>query len=245
VAKSDRTDRRAVADRVRSQRERTERLRAYSIVGVCLVIGLAIVGAAAYRPLKNAWDTRAFASVPVADIGSEAAVCGEVETEPAQGNQEHREEGTEIEYDAAPPAFGPHWNVWEGMDKKFYGTGDRPPLQRLVHNLEHGFTILWYDETVAEDDEMLGQVRRIAEKYAGTDNLRLKFMAVPWTSEDGDAFPDGQHVALTHWSNGGVGDEATGEQVGVWQYCSAPSGEAVQQFMSDYPYMDSPEPGAV
>jgi hypothetical protein len=30
--------------------------------------------------------------------------------------------------------------------------------------------------------------------------------------------------------------------VGVFQYCSAPSGEALEEFMKQYPYMDSPEP---
>ena len=52
--------------------------------------------------------------------------------------------------------------------------------------------------------------------------------------------PDGKHIALTHWS---VGDGE--EQVGVWQYCDAPSGEAVAQFAEDYPYSDSPEPAAM
>jgi hypothetical protein len=36
-----------------------------------------------------------------------------------------------------------------------------------------------------------------------------------------------------------------GEQVGVWQYCSAPSGAALETFMKDYPYLDSPEPDAM
>ena len=35
------------------------------------------------------------------------------------------------------------------------------------------------------------------------------------------------------------------KQVGVWQYCSDVSGAALETFMEDYPYMDSPEPNAV
>jgi hypothetical protein len=68
---------------------------------------------------------------------------------------------------------------------------------------------------------------------------------VPWTSEDGKAFPKGQHVALTHWSVGGAGETDPSKQVGVWQYCSDVSGAALETFMEDYPYMDSPEPNAV
>ena len=61
--------------------------------------------------------------------------------------------------------------------------------------------------------------------------------------EDGKAFPDGQHVAFTHWSVGGAGAGPTpAKQVGVWQYCSAVSGAALNDFMLKYPYTDSPEP---
>ncbi len=37
-------------------------------------------------------------------------------------------------------------------------------------------------------------------------------------------------------------DEEEPGQVGVWQYCSEVSGEALNDFMLDYPYLDSPEP---
>jgi hypothetical protein len=33
-------------------------------------------------------------------------------------------------------------------------------------------------------------------------------------------------------------------QLGITQYCGEPSGEAVAAFVEDYPYTDSPEPGA-
>jgi len=131
------------------------------------------------------------------------------------------------------------------MDRKFYTTADRPELGQLLHNLEHGFAILWYDETAAKDAEMMDDIRGIASKLSGTENLRNKFKAVPWTKEDGKAFPEGQHIALTRWSNGGIGETDPAKQVGVWQYCSAPSGAALEEFMEKYPYMDSPEPNAV
>ena len=37
------------------------------------------------------------------------------------------------------------------IDERFYTKDSRPELEALVHNLEHGFTILWYDETAADD----------------------------------------------------------------------------------------------
>ena len=116
----------------------------------------------------------------------------------------------------------------------------------LVHNLEHGYTILWYDETVADDSDQMNELRAIADKFAGTSNLRFKFKAVPWLESDGKSFPEGQHIAFTHWSIGGADQDPSGDgQVGVWQYCTDVSGDALNAFMLKYPYMDSPEPTAM
>lgn len=242
MAKSQKTDRRAVVDQLRSKQKKTERRRNSMIVGVAGLIAVLIVGSAAYRPVMNWWEVRKFNDIDLATIGAPATVCQDVTTEPAEGGSDHVPAGTPMTYPQSPPAFGQHWEVWDGMERKFYTEADRPELGMLVHNLEHGFTILWYDETIAADSEKMSDIRGIAKKFEGTSNLRMKFKAVPWTSEDGEPFPDDQHVALSHWSVGGADAAEGAEQVGVWQYCSEPSGEAVKQFMTDYPYMDSPEP---
>jgi hypothetical protein len=233
-------DRRAVVDQLRSKQRRADRRRNVMIVGVCVVIALLIVGAAAYRPIKEWWDLRQFEDIALAELGAPASVCQDVTTAPATGNQEHVEEGTELDYPDSPPATGRHYPTWEPMGRTFYSPGDRPEVGYLVHNLEHGYTVLWYDETAAGDPATMDEIRAIAEKFRGdTDNFRLKFKAAPWLESDGAAFPEGQHVALTHWS---VGDGEEGGQVGVTQYCSEPSGAALEAFMEDYPYTDSPEP---
>src|SRR3546814_9063835 len=66
------------------------------------------------------------------------------------------------------------------------------------------------------------ELKAIATKLKGNNNPRLKFKAVPWTSEDGKAFKGDNHIALTHWSKGGkdVDVSQVEKQVGVWQYCS-------------------------
>jgi len=245
VAKKDKTDRQAVIDSIRSQQSRSENRRGAAIVGVCVLVAVLIVGAAAFKPVKDWWDLRSYASDTLSDIGAEASACQEPITEKAEGNQDHVDVGTPMTYPDAPPAFGQHWNLWDSMERKLYISSDRPELGELVHNLEHGYTILWYDETVADDSSQMDVLRGVASKLQGTTNLRDKFKAVPWTSADGEAFPDGQHVAFTHWSVGGVGETDPAKQVGVWQYCSEISGSALETFMADYPYMDSPEPNAV
>ena len=70
-----------------------------------------------------------------------------------------------------------------------------------------------------------------------------KLIAAPWTDDDGEPFPDGTHVALTRWA--AEGDDAiAGKGMGVWQYCDQPSGEAVGDFMAEYPASNALEPGA-
>jgi hypothetical protein len=245
--KSDKSSRRAVADDVRRKQLRAEKRKSRMIVTVCGVIALLIIGAAAYQPLKTRWDLRKFKNVDLGAIGAPASVCSKVTTKKATEAQQHVPEGTAIDYTDAPPAFGQHYPVWEPMKRKLYSVEDRPDLGYLVHNLEHGFTIMWYDETIADDAAKMVDLKAIAQKLKGTGNLRLKFIAAPWESSDesGKKFPSGKHIAFTHWSTGGVGDKGTGKPVGVFQYCSGVSGAALQKFMLDYPYLDSPEPNAV
>ena len=131
------------------------------------------------------------------------------------------------------------------MSRKFYSAGDRPEIEYLVHNLEHGYNILWYDETIADNSDMLTQLKAISNKFPGTDDLKNKFIVAPWTSDDGAAFPGGAHIALTHWAMGRQSNGEATKQQGIWQYCTKPSGEAVGQFVEDYPYTDSPEPMAM
>ncbi|HSU01646.1 MAG TPA: DUF3105 domain-containing protein [Nocardioides sp.] len=245
MAKQEKTDRQAVIDSIRSKQSKSENRRGLAIVGVCVLVAVLIVGAAAFKPIKDWYDLRAYSSDSLSDIGAEASSCQEVITKKADGGQDHVDVGTPMSYPDAPPAFGTHWNMWDTIDRKLYTSSDRPDLGELVHNLEHGYTILWYDETVADDPAQMDDLRGIASKLDSTTNLRDKFKAVPWTSEDGEAFPDGQHVALTHWSIGGVGETDPAKQVGVWQYCSDVSGAALDQFMEDYPYMDSSEPAVL
>jgi hypothetical protein len=236
-------DRRAVVEQMRREQKRKERRKSLLILGAAVTVGAIIIGYAVWAAVQESeTDGRDLASIGVA--ASEAG-CQEVTTAKAEGNNDHRAEGEDIAYDQSPPAAGPHWGQFltGNQIRKFWTTDDRPPVERLVHSLEHGHTILWYDETIADDEQALEELRSIAGKFPSNTDFSDKFMAAPWTAEDGDPFPDGTHVALTHWSMGGTNGNPEG-QLGVWQYCSDVSGEVVDQFMQDYPYSDSPEPGA-
>lgn len=253
MAKKSQSDRQQVIDQLRKKQRGAERRRGFAIVGVCLVIALALVGATAYRPVKDWWDGRKFDGVALQDVGAQASTCQKVVEKKADGNQQHVPEGQTVDYTTAPPAFGAHWNVAnvapDPMARKLYTSADRPALEALVHNLEHGYTILWYDTTIADDSTQMGYLRAIADKLSGTSNFRTKFKAVPWEAKDenGKRFPAGTHVALTHWTGAtdAQGNADTTKQEGVFQYCSQVSGAALKTFMDDYPYFDSPEPNGM
>jgi hypothetical protein len=244
TTKSEKSERQKVIDDIRRKQKSAEKRQGMMILAVCIVVALIIVGLAAFNPLRTWLEERKYDDDALADIGSSPSVCQDVTTKDATGSGDHRPTGEQIEYDDAPPAFGAHWN--EGgvapvsIEERFYNKDSRPELEALVHNLEHGFTILWYDETAADDAGTMGEIRSIAKKLSTSDtNNRLSFIAAPWTKEDGKAFPDGEHIAFTHWS---VDKDDPEKSTGIWQYCSAPSGEALEQFMKDYPYYDAPEP---
>jgi Protein of unknown function (DUF3105) len=244
VAKSSKKqDRRAVVDQLRREQERSEKRRTYAVVAACAVVGLVIIGLGAYPLLKERQASAG--ALDTIGVAAAQAGCQDVVTKPAEGVSDHQDVGTQIDYPDAPPAFGAHYPAPAPMSRKFYNADDRPELEYLVHNLEHGYNILWYDETVAEDSELLTQVKAIAKKFPGTTELKNKFIAAPWTTEDGEAFPEGTHIALTHWSMSRDGSGEAGAQQGVWQYCAKPSGEVVGDFVEEYPYTDSPEPMAM
>ena len=229
MAKSNKdSDRREVVERMRRERQRAERRRTLIVVAVCAVVALVIVGLGAYPLIRQS----RIASGSLATLGATRgeAGCQERQTKPAQGNQDHQPEGTDIVYPEAPPAFGAHYAVTAPFSRKFYTAADRPRIEYLVHNLEHGYTLLWYDETVADDADQLAVVKAIAAKFEG-QRLTDKFIALPWTAPDGKAFPDGKHVALTHWSAGGGPEDRrqAGRSVAVLRQAERRGGHLVRE----------------
>jgi hypothetical protein len=119
------------------------------------------------------------------------------------------------------------------FNRKFYTPSDTPAVESLVHNLEHGYTILWYDPTVLDEQE--STLSELATKVTSdedvTESVNGKFIVAPWDVERG-ALPDGTTYALTHW----------GAEEGFRQHCGELSGEVVRDFVTAHPSSDAPEP---
>jgi hypothetical protein len=236
--KTERDNRRAIAEQMRKQQARKERQRSLLILGGCVVVVLGLLGSAVFVYAKDQREQNKAAGTPLADLGvsKAAAKCEPVKKVDASGNGTHITIGKPIKYAQSPPSYGPHWaNFLQGSEiRNFYTASDRPEIERMVHSLEHGHTILWYDaDTVKPGTDTYKLVKTISEKFDAEDY----FMAAPWSAKDGGAFPEGMHVALTHWT----GPE---KQEGVTQFCAAPSGSVVKKFTDTYKPDNAPEPGA-
>ena len=235
-------ERRAMVEKMRQEQARKERIRSMSILGISVLVVVGLLGVAVWRYVGDQRDKTALASKKITSIGvsASAAACNPIETKPTDKNQNHIPEGTAITYKDAPPAFGEHRPTPAAFGRPFYTAADRPEVAALVHNEEHGYTIAWYDDTAAKDKTEMNALEAIAKKYQD-DNVR--FIAAPWTSQDGAAFPDGKHIALTRWSADSKNPSDQSKQRGNWQYCGSVSGSVVADFVSKWPNQESPEPG--
>ncbi len=211
--------------------ERRRRILVYGITGMVVVaIAAGTVGAVVYQ---NANDP-AKAAVSSFGVAAADARCQAVVQDPAHGVSDHVGPGTsspdttQVDYDTVPPSSGPHYAVPVYPNLPFYGERDAPRVEQLVHNLEHGYTILWYDPSLPEAEQ--DQVRDLASNIRATTP---KFIAAPWDASRGE-LAGGASVALTHW----------GATSGYRQLCGKLSGAAVADFVAAHPSTDSPEPNA-
>jgi len=221
------------ADRKRDQRRRTA-----VMVAICAVLALALL---AY-PVYLFVDDYRMRSATLDDIGApvSAAGCEPAAENPATGNQEHVADGTKVSYAQTPPDTGAHYNSPAPFTKRFYTMDDRPPVENLVHNLEHGYTVVWYRDTISENEKSL--LEQISKTFAGDDYTTDKLIAAPWSEADGAGFPEGKNVVLAHWAADPSDPSDTTKQKGVRQACTLVSGPAVKDFMAKYPSSMAPEP---
>jgi hypothetical protein len=124
-----------------------------------LLAGLAVVALAAGGWW---WWQNQTAEARFMDLAAagQAALSGVVE-EANQGNR-HLEAGETHVYAEDFPTSGPHAKT--PADTGFYGPGEAPPKIQLVHALEHGHVIAYYDTPGAE---ALDHLKDWAAHYGG------------------------------------------------------------------------------
>lgn len=220
-------------------RKREQRRRSLLLFLIC---GVLAAGLLAYPVVLFVRDYQvrnagiAEAGVPVA-----AAGCDPVQENPATGSQEHVDDGTKVSYAQTPPDSGAHYATPAPFARHFYSTSDRPPVENLVHNLEHGYTVVWYRADAPADQ--VTALQQVAKTFSSDDyDPKQKFVAAPWSDADGGGFPEGKNFVLARWTADPVNAGNPAAQKGVRQACTLASGEAVRDFMVKYPVTNSPEP---
>lgn len=233
--KSIQADRLARVEQMRAAQKAKERrmtiiVASAAVAVVVVLVGLVFVVVRNYRA-ENPDD------VALIGVGASAASCDETLTDAATGVSEHVGPGTpdpdimKVEYDTVPPSHGKHYASPQYPAEAFYTADTRPAMEALVHNLEHGYTIVWYASGLP--DEQKQQLERISEVAREMPETTGKFIVSEWDEAYGE-LPDDRPVALSHW----------GAEAGVRQLCGAVSGEVIEQFITDNPSSDSPEPNA-
>ena len=234
--KSLQAERQARVEQMRAAQRAKDR-RTTILVAVAAGVVLVVLIGVVFVTLRNYREDHPD-QVDQVGVEAGAASCDEIVTDPATGVNEHVGPGTntpdvqKIDYDSVPPTHGQHFASPQVPSDAFYTADDRPAMETLVHNLEHGYTIIWYDEDLpaAQQDE-LKQISELARKRDET--AQGKFIVSAWDSEYGE-LPDDKPVAISHW----------GVESGKRQLCGAVSGEVIDEFIVDNPYTDSPEPDA-
>lgn len=134
------------------------------------------------------------------------SLLSDVERFPSEG-RDHVNSESELEYDTTPPTSGPHFDNWAVAG--FYE--ETRPTGELVHSLEHGFVVVYYDP-----DEMSDEAGESLQKFtdAHTGDWQ-SVIAVPNPNSD----PQATYV-LTAWRTRLLMDDY--------------DAEAVHAFLSEY-----------
>ena len=230
-------DRRARVEAMRKQQQSTERRRTLLVMGAALLVVVVLVAVVVAAIVNFRQDNPT--ELDAIGLSPAEASCGEVISEDTEGSGVHVGPGTDppsdaitrVEYETAPPTSGRHFVSPEFPSQAFYTAEDRPAMETLVHNLEHGYTLVWYTEDLPA--EQVEQLRRIADIARGEDATNGKFIVSAWDDSYG-TFEDDATVALSHW----------GADQGHRQYCGEVSGEAIKSFIDEYPATNAPEPNA-
>ena len=239
-------DRRArVAEMQQVEKARENRVRLQIIAGAtALLLVLAAVITYAVVDGRNQQPDRAIENI---GVPAASASCDAVTSDKAGGNGKHVPPATtpRVKYDTVPPSNGPHFDqpeVSNGIN--FFTAKDRPKIEVLVHNLEHGYTVLWYDAKAGEATDMKAKLEELAKVANKTEWAKDKFIVSAWDPSYGE-LPAGKKFALSHWSATlGADGTSVASQTGHRQLCGDLSGAVVKAFVKDYPRTSAPEPGA-
>ena len=197
--------RREAEERRNQEAKRQQRKRNMITLGIAVLV-IALVAALVISDRKKAEG-------PVG-VAAEEADCTEKEEFEAAG-AEHIAEGAPHEpYNSTPPTNGPH------HDSPAQAGFSAEPIEpeHLVHNLEHGMIVIWYNPGAPQ--ELKDQLQAVVEQeFAAT-------VAAPFEGLD-------KNFYLSAWNklpSDGEDSEGTGYTIG----CDAVAQEVIDDFRREH-----------
>ncbi|HEY3310533.1 MAG TPA: DUF3105 domain-containing protein [Anaerolineales bacterium] len=147
------------------QREQRKKKQTYAVIGVAALVVVGVITAILWQSAKTQPVGEAVSVPP--DYINHVAV------------------GTPLSYPSDPPAGGPHYG--NTFERGFYDETSLPnqpgdPQGYLVHNLEHGYVIFWYN--CAKLDENACKDLKTGIKTLMDSKNNNKLIAFPWKSID-------------------------------------------------------------
>ena len=96
-------------------------------------------------------------------------------------------------YSSTPATSGPHWDPSGVANWGVYTTPQNE--SQLVHNLEHGGIVIWYDPEAVDADALAELERYVNSQVASGLSGRFKFILTPWGGDD----PLPAAIVVTAW----------------------------------------------
>lgn len=94
-------------------------------------------------------------------------------------------------YSSLPAASGPHWN-----GPANWGVYTTPQIEtQLIHNLEHGGVVIWYDPDALDAAQIDELSRYVTTQVSSGVSGRFKVILSPWGGEDALPSP----IVATAW----------------------------------------------
>ena len=145
-------------------------------IGGVLLVGVVIIGLVLL-----------FGGEPAESIGTQQPNDGTTHISPGTVYSEG-----DRPYSSTPGTSGPHWDATALANWGVYSTP--LPEEQVIHNMEHGGIVIWYEPDALDDDAVADLARYVERQNAAGVSGRYKFILSPW---DGPDF--GHPIAVTAW----------------------------------------------
>jgi hypothetical protein len=195
-------DRRQRLEELRKQQRAAERRKNWLFAGSAIVVAIILISAAvipAYLHDRNEKKKQKEGYQAAPTSAEKTAGCLGVHNDPLSAAAEHFQ--TPIDYtkeqygdtrggtQPIPPTGGKHNALSLGDTQRFYDIADKPRPERAVHNLEHGYIVVWYDSKLPAAD-----VTKL--KALATNPAYPRLLVVGWWQS---VLPSDKHVVFTSW----------------------------------------------